>query len=155
MKRSALKNTPAVRAAICKLVALGLSPNRAAGKVKVHHSTVAEWRKNDHQFDLDVQNAEAAFIQKQIENVQAAANKGNWQASAWLLERKFPSEFSQPQVQLHHGVVKVEFKDLGETLKRMRQSPEALRVLGEMLPSIIEVESSPARIMNGESVIDQ
>ncbi len=148
MKRSALKNTPAVRAAICKLIALGLSPNRAAGKVKVHHSTVAEWRKNDPQFDADVQNAEAAFIQKQIENVQAAANKGSWQASAWLLERKFPSEFSQPQVQLHQGVVKVEFNDLGETLKRLRQSSEGRRFLSEM-PSIIEVESSPPRMMNG------
>jgi hypothetical protein len=139
MKRSASKNTPQLRAAICKLVALGLSPNRAAGKVKVHHSTIAEWRRNDLEFDSDVQNAEAAFIQKQIANVQAAANKGNWQASAWLLERKFPSEFSQPQVQLHYGVVKVEFDDFGKMIEKFRASPEAMRLLGKS--SVIEVES--------------
>ncbi|MEY2510119.1 MAG: hypothetical protein QOE26_882 [Verrucomicrobiota bacterium] len=148
MKRSASKNTPQLRAAICKLVALGLSVNRAAGKVKVHHSTIAEWRKNDPQFDADVQNAEAAFIQKQIENVQAAADKGNWQASAWLLERKFPSEFSQPQIQLHRGVLKLEFEDFNSALSRFSQSPEALRLMQSMtgkLPAIkVLSESSPS-----------
>lgn len=104
---------------------LGLSVNRAAGKVKVHHSTIAEWRRNDPDFDAAVQNAEAVFIENQIKTIQAAAKNGTWVAAAWLLERKFPSEFSQPQVQLHHGVIKLEFEDFGQMIEKLRGSPEA------------------------------
>lgn len=43
--------------------------------------------------------------------------------------RQFPSEFSQPQVQLHQGVVKVQFEDFSTFLKRLQGSPEARRFL--------------------------
>lgn len=117
------------------MIESGLSVKRSAGKLGVHYTTIATWRHQSPEFELAIQKAEAAFIQRQVANVQAAADKGNWQASAWLLERKFPSEFSQPQVQLHHGVVKVEFEDFGGLLKTIYDSPEALRVLRSMTGS--------------------
>jgi hypothetical protein len=150
MKRSASKNTPQLRAAICKLVALGLSANRAAGKVKVHHSTVAEWRKQDPDFDAAVQNAEAAFIERQIKIIQTAAKKGTWVAAAWLLERKFPSEFSQPQVQLHSGVVKLEFEDLPSMMARFRQSPEAKRILESTICELPAIQAEPVLSSAGQ-----
>jgi hypothetical protein len=65
----------------------------------VHHTTVGRWRKELPEFDTAILAAEAAFIDSQIANIRAAA-KTSWQASAWLLERKWPAHFSQPQVQL-------------------------------------------------------
>jgi hypothetical protein len=135
MKKSVSKKTPQMLAAICTMIEAGLSVKRSAGKLKIHYTTIATWRQQSPEFELAIQKAEAAFIQRQVANVQAAADKGNWQASAWLLERKFPSEFSQPQVQLHHGVIKVEFNDLGSDLEKLRGSPEAVRALQSMTGS--------------------
>jgi hypothetical protein len=143
MKKSVSKKTPQMLAAICTMIEAGLSVQRAAGKLKVHYTTIGIWRRDSPEFELAIQKAEAVFIQRQVSNVQAAADKGSWQASAWLLERKFPSEFSQPQVQLHHGVLKVQFDDFSATLKRLRSSPEAMRTMPDL--PVIEVESeSPA-----------
>jgi hypothetical protein len=144
VKKSVSKKTPQMLAAICTLIEAGLSVKRAAGKLKVHYTTIATWRRELPEFELAIQEAEAAFIQRQVANVQAAADKGSWQASAWLLERKFPSEFSQPQVQLHHGAINVkhDFEDFGEMLRRMRESPAALRLLADEIPELEVVQES-------------
>lgn len=117
--------------AICELVKAGLSLNRAAEKLHVHHSTISRWREALPEFDAAVAAAEAEFIAGELANIRAAAKK-SWQASAWLLERKFPSEFSQPQIQLSMGGSKVEYEELGDILKRMAFSPCAMRELEEM-----------------------
>jgi hypothetical protein len=87
----------------------------------VHHSTVAAWRSQDPEFDTDVAAAEAQFIHGQLEIIKDAAKKGSWQASAWILERRLPAEFSQPQVQLSMPV-NVEYKDLSVRLEELKQS---------------------------------
>ena len=132
--RSERKRTPHMLKAICELVKKGFCVSHAAERLRVHHSTVSRWRKELAEFDTAILAAEAEFIDSQIANIRMAS-KTSWQASAWLLERKFPSEFSQPQVQLHHGVVKVEFEDFGGMLKTIHDSPEALRALQSMTGS--------------------
>ena len=127
--RSDSKRTPQMLGGICELVKQGLSVRRAAEHLKVHHSTVAAWRSQDPQFDTDVAAAEAQFIQGQLEIIKDAAKKGSWQASAWILERRLPAEFSQPQVQLSMPV-NVEYKELSVVVEELRQSPEAMRLLG-------------------------
>jgi hypothetical protein len=117
--------------AICKLVQKGLAVSHAAERVRVHHSTVARWRTEDPDFDEALKSAEAAFIERQTENIQRAADKGNFAASAWLLERKHPAYYSQPQIQLHMGVGGVPFESLDVLMERMRNSPEAVRRLAE------------------------
>jgi hypothetical protein len=145
--RSDSKKTPRILAAICELVKQGLSVRRAAEHLKVHHSTVAAWRSRDLQFDADVAAAEAQFIQSRLEIITDAAKKGSWQAAAWLLERRLPAEFSQPQVQLNMPA-QAEFKELSVVLEELRQSPEARRLLPpeiwESLPGqspIIDVQA--------------
>jgi hypothetical protein len=130
--RSDSKRSPEMLAAICELVKQGLSVRRAAEHLKVHHSTVAAWRSQDPQFDADVAAAEAQFIQSQLENIKDAAKKGSWQASAWMLERRLPAEFSQPQVQLNMPV-EIEHKELSVVLADLEKSPEARRLLSPEL----------------------
>lgn len=126
--RSESKRTPQMLAAICKLVKSGLSVSHAAEKLHVHHTTVGRWRKELPEFDAAILAAEAEFIDSQIANIRRAA-KTSWQASAWLLERKWPAFFSQPQVQLNMPGEKVQFEELGSFLKELRESPEAMRAL--------------------------
>jgi hypothetical protein len=130
--RSDSKRTPVLLAGICELVKQGLSIRRAAERLKVHHSTVAAWRSQDPEVDTDVAAAEAQFIHGQLEVIKDAAKKGSWQASAWILERRLPAEFSQPQVQLSMPV-NVEHKDLSVRLEELKQSPEARRLLSPEL----------------------
>jgi len=138
--RSDSKRTPQMLAAICELVKQGLSLRRAAEHLKVHHSTVAAWRSQDPQFDVDVAAAEAQFIQGQLEIIKAAAKKGSWQASAWILERRLPAEFSQPQVQLNMPV-KIEHKELSVQLEELKLCPEARRILPPKIWGLIGQES--------------
>jgi hypothetical protein len=116
--------------------------------LRVHHSTVSAWRSQDAQFDDDLAAAEAEFIQNQVEIIKNAATKGSWQASAWLLERRLPAEFSQPQIQLEQlnqvNVVQhtttEEFQDLIRRVKLMK-SPEK-RFPAELLEALNRAEKS-------------
>lgn len=61
----------------------GCNPNRAASDVAL---------KQELQEGL--KRAKASFKAYHIQNITKAAKK-NWQASAWMLERMFPKEFSR------------------------------------------------------------
>jgi hypothetical protein len=111
--------------AICEHVRNGLSVRHAAERLHVHHSTVGRWRNELPEFDVAILAAEAEFIEAQVANIRTAA-KTSWQASAWLLERKFPEFYSQPQVQLNlPGAKTKDFEDLGSLLEAMKNSPAA------------------------------
>ncbi len=120
--RSERKRTAKMLSAICQLVKNGLSVNHAAEKLHVHHSTVARWRKELQEFDTAILAAEAEFIDSQVANIRTAATT-SWQAAAWLLERKWPAFFSQPQVQFNMPGAKIQFEDLSALQARLQQSP--------------------------------
>jgi len=60
------------------------------------------------QFLQDLKIAEAENIAHNVKNVQDAADNDhrNWMASAWILERKYPSEFGK-RMELEVGPSKV------------------------------------------------
>lgn len=111
----------------------GLSVNHAAQKLHIHHSTVSQWRKDMPEFDAALSAAEAAFVEEQTENIRSAGKK-NWTASAWLLERRWPQFFSQPQVQFNMsgGPPKVEYEELGTTIEKLRNDPKLLKEVNEI-----------------------
>ncbi|MGI8436100.1 MAG: hypothetical protein ACR2NX_04250 [Chthoniobacterales bacterium] len=130
--RSEMKRTPEMLVTICKLVQKGLSVRHASEKVRVHYTTIGRWRQEDDEFDAALRAAEAAFIEEQTANIRGAG-KRNWQASAWLLERKWPQFFSQPQVQLNMtGPAKIEFEDLSVTIERVKKDPQLLKDIEEI-----------------------
>jgi len=146
--RSNSKRTPKMLSAICELVSKGLSVNHAAQRLHVHHSTVTHWRRELPDFDAAILAAEAEFIDSQVANIRTAAAK-NWQAAAWLLERKWPASFAQPQVQFNLPAAKTQSDDFPSLLKLLRQSPayqqmivdESRKITGN--GSIIEVPALP------------
>jgi hypothetical protein len=129
--RSERKRTPEMMGTICKLVQKGLSVTHAAEKVHVHHTTVGRWRQENPDFDAALRAAEAAFIEEQTANIRGAG-KTNWQASAWLLERKWPQFFSQPQIQLTMGAHAPEFEELSVAIERVKKNPQLLKDLEQI-----------------------
>lgn len=128
--RSESKRTARMLSAICELVKKGSSVRHAAEKLHVHHTTVRRWRNELPEFDTDILAAEAEFIDSQVANIRTAA-KTSWQAAAWLLERKWPEFFSQPQVQLNMPGARVVFEDLADMQRRLEQSQAFKKLMDE------------------------
>ena len=43
----------------------------------------------------EINKSEASGVLRHLLNIQTAGNNGSWQASAWLLERKYPDKFGK------------------------------------------------------------
>jgi len=53
---------------------------------------------------VEIQKSEAQAIVRNLFNIQNAANSGTWQASAWILERKYPEKYARKDfVQITEG----------------------------------------------------
>jgi hypothetical protein len=159
--RSDSKRTPQRLAAICRLVQQGLTVTHAAAKIRVHHSTVAQWRKDLPDFDEAISAAEAAFIAEQTRNIRTAGKK-NWQASAWLLERKWPQYFSQPQIQLNMGHNKPQFEELRDVVDRIKKDPKMMKTMEEirtlgvhkwMALHNVKMEQLQEKVIEGREVV--
>ena len=87
--------SPEIMDAVCESVAVGISINhtlRILGMIKIYEG----WRRKDElrkYIDIRIAEAESRFIKRNIDRIDKAADK-YWQAAAWLLERRYPSQFS-------------------------------------------------------------
>ena len=79
---------------VCKAISEGLTYQDAAALAGINRHTLANWRKTYPDFEDALEQAEAAFVEHHIHNIEAAADSGKWQASAWLLERRHPESFA-------------------------------------------------------------
>lgn len=84
--------TPAKRLEILAALAVGGSRNEAADYVDVGRSTLSETIDRDPDFAEQVKRAEAKGKIKHLKRIDGA---DAWQASAWMLERKYPQEFGR------------------------------------------------------------
>jgi len=97
------KLTPEVQKAICASIRAGLADGDAAIRVGICPSTFCNWRaRGEHGEEpyatllAEIKEAEVVFKQHHV-NLIARHARLSWNASAWLLERKFPQEFGQRQ----------------------------------------------------------
>jgi hypothetical protein len=149
--RSERKRTPKMLKAICELVRNGLSVRHAAEKLHVHHTTVGRWRNELPDFDTSILAAEAEFIETEVANIRTAA-KTSWQASAWMLERRFPQCYSQPQVQLNMPAAKIGFEDLPSLMERLEKCPSFQKSLAaDSNVLVIDVPALPAHHPQAET----
>lgn len=83
--RPTKRNEALVREVIT-LVATGTRAKAAARQLGVDPVTLWRWRQKDPELDKAVLAARAAFLHRQIERIDEAADR-DWKAAAWLLER--------------------------------------------------------------------
>jgi len=93
---------------ICGLVERGATEKIAYTALRVPHRTFYRWKAKGRddaeadkktayaQFYDALEPATAQFEITHIENI-AKASKASWQASAWLLERKYPERYARRQ----------------------------------------------------------
>jgi len=85
--------SPEVVAAVCQAIESGMPYRQAIRNMGVE-GRFDRWRKAKSKYiDREIARAESRFIQKHLVRIDKAGEK-SWQASAWMLERRFPSQFS-------------------------------------------------------------
>lgn len=83
-------------------IELGMTWARAAEASGVGLSTLHEWRQRGEAgealfVDLveRLKKAEANGIARALESIRSASEGGAWQASAWILERRYPADYGR------------------------------------------------------------
>ena len=106
-----------IREAIAQKIRSGTPKRYAAESSGVPESTFYRWLEEgekDKKADVKscyaefweaIRKAETVLILKNIKVIDEAANDGSWQASAWKLERMFPSEFGRQAMDLRAELV--------------------------------------------------
>jgi hypothetical protein len=87
----------------CDLVACGWSRARAARACGITATTVYRWMKRGEaepegpfgEFCTALKRADAAAEAGWLQPVTAAAERGDWKAAAWLLERRHPQKWGR------------------------------------------------------------
>jgi hypothetical protein len=81
---------------IFKSMKLGLNRRDACTASGISEDTLANWLRDDSEFSEQFVKSELECKQRNLVMVQKAAAR-SWQASAWMLERKYKDEFSLKQ----------------------------------------------------------
>ena len=101
------KYTDAIISTIAHALELGASYRRAAAAAGISEDTFHEWRRAKPAFSERIEKAEATHAQKHLAVIErAAVTDGTWQASAWMLERRYPHEYGRT-VQEQQGQQKI------------------------------------------------
>jgi hypothetical protein len=87
------KYGPEMTQEICKHLSAGMGRVDSCILADIHYDTFCEWMKRA-EFSEAIKKAETSCKERNLVLIQRAAPK-SWQAAAWLLERKYPSEFAQ------------------------------------------------------------
>jgi hypothetical protein len=114
------KFTGLVKVAILESVRNGAPRGVAAAAAGIAGFTLRRWlaegkrqkRGAFRAFLCDLKKAEAEAVIERVKVITAAADRGNWQAAAWWLERRYPKEWA---VDRHK--IKDLLRDLTELLK--------------------------------------
>jgi hypothetical protein len=81
--------------ALCRAIELGVPNTVAVHAVKISYASFCKWREREEDFEDMVQAAVAVRIQKHLSIIEAAAAKGDFRASAWILEHTNPELFGK------------------------------------------------------------
>jgi hypothetical protein len=121
------KLAPEVRESILRSMRLGLFAEQAAQLAGIAERTLDDWIRKGRDgvepyasFYSDFSAAKAQGEQSYVGVIGKAAAGGNWNAAAWILERRHPKRWG-PKVRM---IVEEEQRDFLERL-RARLTPEA------------------------------
>lgn len=92
-KKMPVDYSPAQLTSLCELLVGGLSMMHAKRLLGIG-SPFNRWRKACPKYiDGLIGIAESLFVADRLSTIRAASNK-SWQAAAWMLERRFPTQFA-------------------------------------------------------------
>lgn len=121
--------------ALLQSLRAGASRQRSAALAGIHRDTLHEWMKQDPAFSDAIEKAEAFAEARFLSRVATAAeNERSWQAAAWILERRFPKEWSKREGVEFSGVngQAIEVKTIGDPAEEQRRLAAALGLLEQL-----------------------
>lgn len=89
-----VKDRKAVAAKVIEMVSNGLTIARACEWAGVAPVTFRQWKQGDSSLAIALKKAEIDFEAMHLANITTASAE-SWQASAWLLERKFKKRYAK------------------------------------------------------------
>jgi hypothetical protein len=128
----------------------GLPQKVAAQRAGVSEDTVSLWKAKKPEFRRAVEVAQAEFCGRNLRIIQGAAEEKNkwgqsqWQASAWLLERRWPELFGLRHPEPEPGAVNVQIVLSGG--RRVLNIPSRSAKLPEDTTQEIEVPSNSTKL---------
>jgi len=128
------KFTPERIDSICQSVKLGLSRKDTAKRAGIDISTLMAWLAKGKRgvepfvaFVERVKKAEGDGIAFHIANITSHAKNGNWQCSAWLLERCWGYTRTDAGKEEFEEVIDVEEVDVKELLLQIKKQNQELK----------------------------
>jgi hypothetical protein len=97
------KRTKEIATKLLEAVAAGAPYTIAAASVGICFDTFIDWRRKDRAFAAKVEEVAAQGALKRLKRIEQHGEE-NFAALSWMLERRFPQEFSRPEVQLNLAV---------------------------------------------------
>lgn len=85
----------AKRETLVRCTKLGMSRRRASFRAGITYTTFKAWMASDLPFAAQIKDAEAQYEEIALKSIQAAAQSEQWQAGAWLLERRHPERWGK------------------------------------------------------------
>lgn len=92
-----------------KAIALGMSIKAACDYASIGEGTFYQWQRKAEKaeengegdenvyvkFMKDFKKSKSSCMARHLARITQASDDGSWQASAWILERRFPEDFAQ------------------------------------------------------------
>jgi hypothetical protein len=94
------KRTPELEKALLAAIETGAPYRIACAACSISEDSFTEWRRKDPVFAAQVEKAAGKTALRLLKKIEKCADE-NFSAAAWILERRFPSDFSRPEVQLN------------------------------------------------------
>ncbi len=95
------KYTPETVKKITDAISMGATYELAAGFAGISYELFRQWREKHVAFFDAVKQAEGRAAVGWLAKIEQAANNGQWQAAAWKLERRYPSDYGRTVID--HG----------------------------------------------------
>jgi len=91
------KYTPETANRVLEGIRLGMTWRHAAAYAGVSVLTIRRWCQRYADFGRQLEEAEGHAVAANMERIRQAALNGDWRASAWILERRWPEDYGARQ----------------------------------------------------------
>lgn len=86
---------PITRAALIDAMRSGVPRAHACRAASISSDVLYDEMARDPELVAQVEEAEGIAVAAAIRTIRGAAEAGQWQAAAWFLERRYPTEFGR------------------------------------------------------------
>ncbi len=104
------KLTPAIQERLLQAIRVGATYKLACLYGGISEDTLARWRRLGEtgrqpyaDFAESLERAEGTAAITWLAQIEKAAQEGNWTASAWRLERRYPDSYSKQIIEQRHS----------------------------------------------------